>query len=288
MHSRLRFILNLLPLLQNAANVNSANPSSSSASLSAASESYLSRVVSVGAATFEGPIDTANIPGTGFPLRQWRDQSTSAHTLLLEEASRRARHMMAEMMTGFNANTNEGGDTTTTSKSNNNNNNNHNHSSSNNVVSFVHTLPGMVQSNIMRDMEPSFRLSLTVMLSKLLSPFVATSPEECAERQLFAATSRRFACRSPISSSFTSDERNGDISDAKAEEAEDEVQQESPARGTDGVIGSGVYSVNSQSETASVRVEELLRGLREDGTAGKVWDYVRGDYLRVTGTEMMV
>ena len=69
-HSRLRFILNLLPLLQRA--------------------NSLRRVVSVGAATLEGPIDTTNIPGVSFPLRQRRDQIASVETLLLEKVGRRA------------------------------------------------------------------------------------------------------------------------------------------------------------------------------------------------------
>ncbi|KAI0133847.1 putative short-chain dehydrogenases/reductase [Xylariales sp. AK1849] len=70
MHSRLRFILNLLPLLQAAGS--------------------LRRVVSVLAATYEGPIDTNNIPGKDFPIRKSRDQFSSIETLLLEEAARRA------------------------------------------------------------------------------------------------------------------------------------------------------------------------------------------------------
>ncbi|KAJ9156210.1 putative Short-chain dehydrogenases/reductase [Pleurostoma richardsiae] len=70
MHSRTRFIINLLPLLQKA--------------------SFLRRVVSVLAATCEGPIDTGNIPGKGFALIKWRNQAASVQTLLLEEAARRA------------------------------------------------------------------------------------------------------------------------------------------------------------------------------------------------------
>ena len=66
----MRFILNLLPLLQKA--------------------DSLRRVVSVLAATFEGPIDINNIPGQDFPLHKWRNQVSSVETLLLEEAARRA------------------------------------------------------------------------------------------------------------------------------------------------------------------------------------------------------
>ncbi|GAD97603.1 short-chain dehydrogenases/reductase, putative [Paecilomyces variotii No. 5] len=70
MHSRIRFMLNLLPLLQNA--------------------NSLRRVVSVGCGTCEGDIDTSNITAKGLPLMKWRDQIASIHTLLLEEIARRA------------------------------------------------------------------------------------------------------------------------------------------------------------------------------------------------------
>lgn len=69
-HSRLRFILNLLTLLQAA--------------------DSLRRVVSVGAASCEGAIDTSNLLGEGFSVLKLRDQFASMQTLLLEEVSRRA------------------------------------------------------------------------------------------------------------------------------------------------------------------------------------------------------
>ncbi|KAF2673197.1 putative short-chain dehydrogenases/reductase [Microthyrium microscopicum] len=70
LYSRLRFIINLLPLLQNAHD--------------------LRRVVSVGAATCEGEIDTSNILGRDFALRKWRDQAAACMTLLLEQFARKA------------------------------------------------------------------------------------------------------------------------------------------------------------------------------------------------------
>ncbi|KAI0382114.1 putative short-chain dehydrogenases/reductase [Hypomontagnella monticulosa] len=70
MHSRLRFILNLLPLLQNARS--------------------LRRVVNVQAATAEGPIDVNNIRAEGLSLVPWRAQAASVQTVLLEELARRA------------------------------------------------------------------------------------------------------------------------------------------------------------------------------------------------------
>ncbi|KAH8804864.1 putative short-chain dehydrogenases/reductase [Xylogone sp. PMI_703] len=69
-HSRLRFILNLLPLIQKASSIR--------------------RVISVLAATCEGAIDTNNLAGEGFPQLKWRNQTAAMETLLLEEVARRA------------------------------------------------------------------------------------------------------------------------------------------------------------------------------------------------------
>ncbi len=47
-------------------------------------------MVSVGAATVEGPIDMDNIPAIGLPLMKWRDQGSCVQSLLLQEVARRA------------------------------------------------------------------------------------------------------------------------------------------------------------------------------------------------------
>lgn len=209
LHSRIRFILNLLPLLQNAKS--------------------LRRVVSVGAATFEGVIDTNNIPGEGLPLKNWRNQIASIETLLLEEAARRAPD-----------------------------------------VSFIHTVPGVVKGGIMRDAEGGFGLTAMIALSNLLMPFIHTPPEECGERHVFVATSAMFA------------PGHGDAVDAGA--PLDGTR--AVARGSNGQVGSGIYSVNNKGESASPKVEELLAEFRENGTADKVWDYVAEDLKKITGTEV--
>jgi NAD(P)-dependent dehydrogenase (short-subunit alcohol dehydrogenase family) len=69
LYSRLRFILNLMPLIRKATG--------------------LRRVVSVGAATCEGDIDTDNILGRGFPIMKWRNQLAACQTLLLEQVAQR-------------------------------------------------------------------------------------------------------------------------------------------------------------------------------------------------------
>ncbi|KAJ8121610.1 hypothetical protein ONZ43_g1981 [Nemania bipapillata] len=210
-HSRLRFILNLLPLLQRA--------------------DSLRRVVSVGAATCEGAIDLSNIACTGFELIKMRNQIASIGTLLLEAAQRRAPE-----------------------------------------VAFVHTVPGVVESGIMRDVQPTLRLSIIIAVSRLLAPFINVPPAECGERHVFAATSAAFA------------PAHGNL---YAGVPLDGLSLET-ARGTDGSAGSGVYSLSPKNDPALAKVEEVLRGFRGDGTAAKVWDSIVGDSVRITGLESTV
>ncbi|KAI3324401.1 putative short-chain dehydrogenases/reductase [Xylariaceae sp. AK1471] len=208
-HSRARFILNLLPLLQRA--------------------DSLRRVVSVGAATCEGPIDLKDISGWGFPLRRWRDQVASVGTLLLEEAQRRAPD-----------------------------------------VAFIHTVPGIVESGILRDVQPTLRLSIIIGISRLLAPLINTPPVECGERHLFVATSAAFA--PSHGTSHTGVPVDG--------------MPFTVARGTDGKAGSGVYSLSQKLDPAGPKVLDILQQLREDGTADNVWNYIAEDFRRITGSEV--
>lgn len=204
----MRFILNLLPLLQKA--------------------DSLRRVVSVLTATLEGPIDTNNIPGQGFPLIKWRDQVSSVETLLLEEAARRAPE-----------------------------------------VSFIHTVPGIVKGGITRDAK-GLRTAILITISNLLGPLIQTPPDECGERHIFLATSAMYA--------------PGQSGNAVVGVPLDNKLV--VARGSNGNIGSGMYTVDNKGESSSLKVERLLAEFRENGTADKVWDYVAADFKKITGTEV--
>lgn len=121
----------------------------------------------------------------------------------------------------------------------------------------------------MRDMEPNLRLSIIVAISKVLSPFINTSPDECAERLVFLATTARFP------------PRQGGIVVSGVSLGE----HLTVARGSDGQVGTGIYTVDNKGESSPINVEQLLLGFRENGTAAKVWEYVMDDFLRITGTE---
>ncbi|KAI1349557.1 putative short-chain dehydrogenases/reductase [Xylaria sp. FL0043] len=138
-------------------------------------------------------------------------------------------------------------------------------------VAFVHTVPGVVESGIMRDLKPTLRLSIIIGISRLLAPFINVPPAESGERHVFAATSAAFAPGQDAAGHV------GVPLDGLPVEI---------CRGTDGKAGSGVYSLSPKDDPAAPKVEELLRRYREDGTAEKVWDHIAADLKRITGQEV--
>jgi predicted deacylase len=91
--------------------------------------------------------------------------------------------------------------------------------------------------------------------------------EECGERQLYLATSARFP---PLKSSTA------------AVTLEDGIEV---ALGTNGEVGSGVYSVEWDCEVASAEVRELLAGLREKGMVEQAWEHTQKEFERITASD---
>lgn len=208
-YARIRFIMNLLPLLQNGTG--------------------LRRVVTVLAGTKEGTIDANNLQGRGSSMLALQGQFSSMITFALEAIAKKAPN-----------------------------------------VSFVHTFPGFVKTNLGNDLKGPVVTVLKIVfavLFPLIGPFIATPLKETGERQLFFATSSRFPAPTDSTASGTP------LPDGVT-----------VARGTNGVSGSGVYSVSKDGETASQKVEQLLRNLRNDGIPEKVWSDVEGEFVRITGT----
>ncbi|KAI0418463.1 putative short-chain dehydrogenases/reductase [Xylaria grammica] len=137
-------------------------------------------------------------------------------------------------------------------------------------VAFVHTVPGVVKSGIMRDVQPTLRLSIIIGLARLLAPFINVPPAESGERHVFAATS----------AVFTPGQGAGHAG------VPVDGTPLAQCRGVDGKTGSGLYSISPKNDPAPPKVEELLRRFREDDTARKVWDYVTSDLVRITGREV--
>ena len=90
-------------------------------------------------------------------------------------------------------------------------------------------------------------------------------PVECGERHLFLATSARFQPRN-----FDGD---GGVPVSEGVEV---------ARGTNGEVGSGVYSVGWDGTSASGTVEELLAGYRDKGMVEDIWRHAESEFDRIT------
>ena len=208
-YSRTRFIVNLLPLIQQA--------------------SSLRRVVTVLAGGKEGPVDTSDIDARKVPLLSARGHAASLITFSLEALAKQAPN-----------------------------------------VSFVHDFPGFVKTDI-ASKSSGVAMSVLSVVSAALAPFFSISAEECGERHLFLSTSAKYP---PGSTSEGAEEAASGVPLA------DQIEV---ARGTDGKVGSGVYSIGSDVESVGPDVEALLAKLRNEGIADKIWEHTEGEFKRITG-----
>ncbi|KAK4446009.1 hypothetical protein QBC34DRAFT_441211 [Podospora aff. communis PSN243] len=209
-YSRVRFIVNLLPLLQRA-------PS-------------LRRVVTVLAGTKEGEINFDDFSGASLPMTQLRGHLGSMTTLALESIALEAPD-----------------------------------------VSFVHSFPGSVKTNLGSDIK-SAPMMVFRALYKVLGPFINIPYAEAGERQLFIATSARYPPKLGAGSTAGVPTTSGTTSSA----------------GSNGELGSGVYSVNYDGESAPPKVGELLMRLRADDVVRKLWLHTEEVFTRITGSTFVV
>ncbi|KIM96715.1 hypothetical protein OIDMADRAFT_131744, partial [Oidiodendron maius Zn] len=93
---------------------------------------------------------------------------------------------------------------------------------------------------------------------------VSVPIEECGKRHLYLATSARY----PPGEGESTAVRLGDNVEV--------------ATGSNGEVGSGVYSVGSNCESASSEVRELLAGLREKGMVEDVWRHTELEFKRIS------
>lgn len=136
------------------------------------------------------------------------------------------------------------------------------------TVAFVHSFPGPVKSGIARDTKGLAMFTFKAMFA-LLGPLLYIPNEESGERHLYLCTSGRYPAREGV------------------EEAVSVEKNVGVARGTDGAVGGGVYSVDQNGEGAGVRVREVLAGLREKGVLETVWKDSEEQFKRITGEVVM-
>lgn len=130
----------------------------------------------------------------------------------------------------------------------------------------MHVFPGAVKTNIARDMKGFMGLVVGGVFN-VLGRWTFIAPEEVGERHLFFATSSMYESR---------EGKEGPQGLQRIEGIE-------VARGTDGKVGSGVYSIQQNCESAGPEVEKLLARFRKDGLVEQVWAHTEGEYKRILG-----
>ncbi len=126
-------------------------------------------------------------------------------------------------------------------------------------VSFVHNFPGAVESGIARGSIGWLMRTLKTIFA-VLGPLVHIPLEEAGDRHLFLGTSGRFPA------------------------GPDDVTAGVPmldglalARGIDGTLGSGVYSIDANGESAKPKVYALLAQFRNEGLVQWVLENIESD-----------
>ena len=202
----MRFIVNFLPLLQNATS--------------------LRRVVSVFTAGKEGPLNTDDIQAWKVPLRAMTSHGSSLTTVAFEALGKRAPD-----------------------------------------VSFVHAFPGAVNTNYARKGQGAMAYAIRQVF-KVMMRFMSVIPhEENGERFEFIMTSAKYPAKVPV-------EGTSGLTLEKGEEA---------VKGTDGKVGSGVYSVDQHGESYGLQTEKVMETLRKEGALEKVWADLENEWKRITG-----
>ncbi|KAK5094043.1 hypothetical protein LTR70_005485 [Exophiala xenobiotica] len=134
-------------------------------------------------------------------------------------------------------------------------------------VSFVHDFPGPFKSGIGREMPGLLGVVLRT-LAAVIGPLYNIPNAESGAYHLFFATSAKYPPRS----------------DATSASGVTLGEHTSAARGTDGNIGSGMYSIDEKGKSASAAVEQLLSEMRKSGTLKKLWTQTESEWHRITGS----
>ena len=133
-------------------------------------------------------------------------------------------------------------------------------------VSFIHDYPGPVKSGIGREMQGLVGVAVRTLAS-IIGPLLYIPTDESGAYHLYFATSARYAPKSGLGpDSGTPTNENA-----------------ATARGTDGSIGSGMYSIDERGESASSSVEQLLADMRKDGTSERLWEHTESQWQRIIG-----
>ncbi|CAG7935086.1 unnamed protein product [Penicillium nalgiovense] len=138
-------------------------------------------------------------------------------------------------------------------------------------VTFINDYPGTVKTGIGREPNTLLVWIITIVLM-VIGPLIYIPIRESGERHLFFATSAKYPPRIRL---------DAEVEDSSSVPLSEGVEV---ASGTDGKVGSGVYSIHWSGEHAGPKVVKLLAGLREEGMAQKVWQHTVGEFDRIVGS----
>ncbi|THW12912.1 hypothetical protein D6D25_07358 [Aureobasidium pullulans] len=135
------------------------------------------------------------------------------------------------------------------------------HHKDNPNVSFVHNFPGVIKSGITRGTSGVVLTALKAVV-RIFGSLLYMPAEEAGDRHVFLSTSARYCA-------------------GEKDEAAGVPLSVAPdlsfARGTDGKLASGVYSINASGESAGEKVDDALASLRSRGMTEKVMDTINTD-----------
>ncbi|KAH8819902.1 hypothetical protein F5884DRAFT_892876 [Xylogone sp. PMI_703] len=134
-------------------------------------------------------------------------------------------------------------------------------------VSFVHNYPGIVNTPLFNHMEGAFGLIMRTSIY-LIGRWICVPLKESAERHVYLATSAKYP---PAAGG-----KGCNFSIPLGEGID-------VAQGTTGVIGSGVYAVQWDCESASRASQKLLARYRDNGVVERIWQHTESEFKRITG-----
>ncbi|PPR06435.1 hypothetical protein CVT26_006474 [Gymnopilus dilepis] len=134
-------------------------------------------------------------------------------------------------------------------------------------VTFIHDYPGSVKTGIAREAN-ALVVFMMGIVGAIAGSWMFIPHEESGERHLFLATSAKYPPKA------------GSTESHGVPLADDQIV----TRGTTGEAGSGVYAVDWDCNSASLKVKQLLVQLREEGLVEKLWQHTEEEFKRITGS----
>lgn len=135
-------------------------------------------------------------------------------------------------------------------------------------VSFIHNFPGAVKSGIARGTKGIFFGVIKLFLN-VVGPLIFMPTVDAGERHVYLCTSAKYPAAKDTETTAGVPLANG----------------LTVARGTDGKVGSGVYSIDVAGESAKPEIEQVLAQLRNEGAVERVWKNIEGEFSRITNAK---